>query len=101
MRFSRPCRVPDMVQSTETIEAPVDYLGLTEVAGEEVSQEQVDRMVRRYAWAGACCAGKDVVEVACGSGQGLGHLAKLARTLRAAPPPGAASVVASRDEVPA
>jgi len=83
MRFSRPCRVPDMVQSTETIEAPVDYLGLTEVAGEEVSQEQVDRMVRRYVWAGACCTGKDVVEVACGSGQGLGHLAKLARTLRA------------------
>lgn len=72
-----------MADLTAQSEPPVDYLSLTEVAGEEVSQEQVDRMVRRYAWAGAYCPGKDVIEVACGSGQGLGHLGRLARTLQA------------------
>lgn len=60
-----------------------DFRAQTEVAGEEVTQEQVDRMVRRYAWAGTYCAGKDVIEVACGSGQGLGHLLALSSSLRA------------------
>jgi ubiquinone/menaquinone biosynthesis C-methylase UbiE len=72
-----------MITQAPTTESSVDYESLTEIAGEEVSQEQVDRMVHRYAWAGAFCAGKDVIEVACGSGQGLGHLGGLARTLRA------------------
>lgn len=60
-----------------------NYLQFTEVAGEEISQEQVDRMVNRYAWAGAYCKGRDVLEVACGTGQGLGYLAKLSRSLQA------------------
>jgi len=59
------------------------YLQFTEIAGEEVSQEQIDRMVNRYAWAGSYCKGKDVLEVACGTGQGLGYLSKLSRTLQA------------------
>jgi SAM-dependent methyltransferase len=57
---------------------PVTYAAVTEVSGEEVSQEQVDRMIRRYAWASGHCRGKDVIEVACGSGQGLGFLASVA-----------------------
>ena len=72
-----------MTSSTSSAEAAIDYTALTEVAGEEVSREQVDRMVHRYAWAGRLCAGRDVVEVACGSGQGLGHLASVARSVRA------------------
>jgi ubiquinone/menaquinone biosynthesis C-methylase UbiE len=33
----------------------------------------------RYAYAAGFCDGKDVLEVACGAGQGLGYLAKRAR----------------------
>lgn len=33
----------------------------------------------RYAYAAKFCEGKNVLEVACGAGQGLGHLAKRAR----------------------
>jgi SAM-dependent methyltransferase len=40
-------------------------------------------MAHRYYWAASYCAGKDVVEVACGSGQGLGLLHKVAKTLEA------------------
>lgn len=60
-----------------------DYVDVTEVAGDEVSSEQVDRLCRRYYWAGSYCLGRDVLEVACGSGQGLGYLADLAGSLRA------------------
>ncbi len=52
-----------------------DYVSVTEIAGDDVTQEQIDRLCNRYYWAGQYCAGKDVVETACGSGQGLGYLA--------------------------
>ncbi|OGP80310.1 MAG: hypothetical protein A2Z40_00950 [Deltaproteobacteria bacterium RBG_19FT_COMBO_60_16] len=61
----------------------VDYQSVTELFGEEVSTEQVDRICNRYYWAGTYCRGKDVLEAACGSGQGLGYLAGLARSIRA------------------
>lgn len=60
-----------------------DFLAVTELSGDMVSQEQVDRMVRRYYWAGTYCKGKDVLEVACGTGQGIGYLASLARSYTA------------------
>lgn len=60
-----------------------DYVDVTEIAGDKVSQEQVERLCRRYYWAGEYCRDRDVLEVACGSGQGLGYLAGLARSLRA------------------
>ena len=60
-----------------------DYISVTEIAGDEVTQEQVDRLCNRYYWAGQYCTGKDVVEVACGSGQGLGYLFGIARSLEA------------------
>ena len=59
----------------------VDYLSVTELAGDDVSQEQVERLCNRYYWAGTYCEGKDVLEVACGTGQGLGYLAKRAKSL--------------------
>lgn len=61
----------------------VDFSTVTEMAHEEVTAEQVDRLANRYYWAGQYCRGKDVLEVACGSGQGLGYLSGLANSLEA------------------
>ena len=55
-----------------------DFISVTEIAGDEVTREQVERLCNRYYWAGRFCAGKDVIEVACGTGQGLGYLANMA-----------------------
>jgi len=60
-----------------------DFLDVTELAGEEVSREQIERICHRYYWAGEYCRGKDVLEAACGTGQGLGFLASLARSFLA------------------
>lgn len=60
-----------------------DFTTVTETAGAEVSLEQVQRLAHRYYWAAEYCRGKDVLEVACGAGQGLGYLASVARTVRA------------------
>ncbi len=59
------------------------YTDVTEMPGEPVSQEQLIRLCHRYLWAGTYCRGQDVLEAACGPGQGLGHLAGQARSLRA------------------
>lgn len=61
----------------------IDYSTVTELAGDEISQEQLERLCHRYYWAGTYCAGKDVLEAACGTGPGLGYLAGLAKSLRA------------------
>ncbi|HHT9125302.1 MAG TPA: class I SAM-dependent methyltransferase [Candidatus Brocadiia bacterium] len=61
----------------------VDYLAVTELSGDKVAQEQVDRLYNRYYWAGRYCVGKDVLEVACGTGQGLGHLLERAKSVNA------------------
>lgn len=63
--------------------APPDFLDVTETAGDEVSREQVERCARRYAWALPFCEGKDVLEVACGTGPGLGLLLSRAKSVRA------------------
>jgi SAM-dependent methyltransferase len=47
---------------------------ITDVAGEPAGRVQVERLVERYHWAGSYCAGKTILEVACGTGQGLGLL---------------------------
>jgi SAM-dependent methyltransferase len=60
-----------------------DFHTLTEIAGTEVSREQVERLCHRYVWAARQCRGKDVIEAACGSGAGLGILAEVSRSLRA------------------
>jgi len=58
-----------------------DYYEVTEIAGTEVSQEQVERMCQRYYWAKNYCIDKDVLEVGCGSGQGLGYLEKFSKSI--------------------
>jgi ubiquinone/menaquinone biosynthesis C-methylase UbiE len=51
-----------------------------EWAGEEVSQEQIQRVCNRYYWAGEYCKGKDVVEIACGTGIGSGYISFLSKS---------------------
>ena len=51
-----------------------DFISVTERGGETVSRAQLDRFHQRYIWAGRIGAGKDVLEMACGTGPGLGHL---------------------------
>ena len=54
---------------------------VTEVPGLKASKEQLAMLYTRYAYAARLCSGKDVLEVACGSGPGLGYLATKARTV--------------------
>ena len=56
---------------------------VTELAGTEISTEQLERMSHRYHWAALHCEQKDVLEAACGSGQGLGILSRVARSVEA------------------
>lgn len=60
-----------------------DYVSITEISGDDVTQEQVQRLCNRYYWAGKYCAAKDVVEVACGTGQGLGYLSNISKSIQA------------------
>lgn len=60
-----------------------DFLSVTELAGDDVTIEQVDRLCHRYFWAGGYCRDKDVLEAACGTAQGAGYLAGLAKSYRA------------------
>ncbi len=56
----------------------IDYTTVTEVPGNQVTQEQLARMFHRYRFAAGFSQGKDVLEVACGAGVGLGYLAQKA-----------------------
>ena len=60
-----------------------DFLEVTETARAPISGEQLERLVNRYCWAASYCRDKDVVEVGCGAGPGLGILASAARSLEA------------------
>jgi ubiquinone/menaquinone biosynthesis C-methylase UbiE len=60
-----------------------EFSTVTELAGDDVSLEQVERNCHRYVWASTHCHDRDVIEVACGVGQGLGLLMTVARSVRA------------------
>ncbi len=70
-----------------TGEVPTDVAGeetqsfetVTELPGAPVNAEQLEMLNTRYGWAGELAVGKEVLEVACGSGIGLGHLASRAK----------------------
>jgi SAM-dependent methyltransferase len=56
-----------------------DYSTVTEIPGSQVTSEQLARVHHRYRFAEDFCRGRDVLEVACGAGLGLGYLARTAR----------------------
>ena len=58
-----------------------DFGSITERPGLRISSLQFEREVHRYQFAGRWVRGNDVLEVACGSGQGLGYLGARARRL--------------------
>jgi SAM-dependent methyltransferase len=63
--------------------ASPDFLDVTETTDSPISIEQFERLVNRYRWAAGYCKDKDVVEVACGVGPGLGLLSAASRSLQA------------------
>ena len=58
-----------------------DYLEVSEITGNMVAKEQLIRMEHRYLWAKSYAQNKDVVELACGTGQGLGMLKRVSKSL--------------------
>lgn len=57
----------------------IDYTAITESPGLKATQEQIVRLYQRYHFARQFAESKDVLEVACGSGMGLGYLARVAK----------------------
>lgn len=60
-----------------------DFSQITEGPGLQATQEQLERIYHRYHFAKKFCEGKDVVEVACGSGIGLGYLSSFSKSVQA------------------
>lgn len=58
-----------------------DFSMITESPGARVTRDQVLRVYQRYHFAAQFCHNKDVLEVACGGGSGLGLLANVARSV--------------------
>lgn len=57
------------------------YFQITEHPGLKATKEQLERIYHRYHFARKFAKGKDVLEVACGSGIGLGYLQEVANTV--------------------
>jgi ubiquinone/menaquinone biosynthesis C-methylase UbiE len=58
---------------------PSSFKTVTEIPGGGASREQIDMLRTRYEFAARLADGKEVLEVACGTGPGLGYLANRAR----------------------
>jgi SAM-dependent methyltransferase len=56
---------------------------ITDVAGDPADRTQLERLIRRYHWTASYCENRIVLEVACGTGQGLGLLRSRAARLYA------------------
>lgn len=67
---------------TDTTINSEDFL-ITEVPGQQATPEQMSMFYTRYRFLAGFCAGRDILEVACGGGQGLGYLARVARSVSA------------------
>lgn len=60
-----------------------DFSSVTELPQQGATRMQMSMLRTRYGWAAQYTAGKDVLEVACGAGLGLGWLAERARRVAA------------------
>jgi SAM-dependent methyltransferase len=60
---------------------PPSYVTVTELPGAGATREQFAMLYTRYHFAAALSRGRDVLEVACGAGLGLGYLSRYARTV--------------------
>jgi SAM-dependent methyltransferase len=56
-----------------------DYSVITESPGLKATKEQLARLYQRYHFASEFAKGKDVLEIGCGAGLGLGYLARAAK----------------------
>lgn len=66
-------------ERTPAIEMIPDFSTVTETPDVRITAEQLRVMYTRYDLASKYALGKDVLEVACGAGMGLGLLSRLAR----------------------
>ena len=57
----------------------VDYTQITEIPGDRGTKENLKMLYTRYKWASKFVKDKEVLEVGCGPGIGLGYLAKKAK----------------------
>ncbi|HVO96436.1 MAG TPA: class I SAM-dependent methyltransferase [Bryobacteraceae bacterium] len=60
-----------------------DYSTVTEQPEQRATRLQMAMLRTRYAWAAGQASNKDVAEIACGAGLGLGWLARMARSVEA------------------
>ena len=60
-----------------------NFIDVTELPGQFMSSIQCRRLYTRYYWTREFCKDKDVLEVACGSGSGLGLINLVAKSLEA------------------
>jgi SAM-dependent methyltransferase len=69
--------------AVSSVPRAINYLDVTEIVGEPITGTQLERLYHRYHWAAGLCTGLDTVETGCGTGPGLGLLARSARSLEA------------------
>ena len=72
---------PNLKQMIESGSQPQDYSSVTEMPGHGATGEQLSMLHTRYQFAAELADSKDVLELACGPGVGLGCLARPARTV--------------------
>ena len=58
-----------------------NFTNVTELPGQGASKDQLSYMMTRYHLAKQFAKGKDVLEIACGSGTGLGYVAQEAKSM--------------------
>ena len=69
--------------STSKVARAPDFSSVTELPQQGATPMQMSMLRTRYGWAAQYTADKDVLEVACGAGLGLGWLAERARRVSA------------------
>jgi ubiquinone/menaquinone biosynthesis C-methylase UbiE len=71
----------EMVRFLRKAQRPTDFSSVTEAPRIKVTPEGAAMLYARYRFAASFCEGKDVLEVGCASGMGLGYLARHARSV--------------------